>query len=77
MELIDLAYTIYTKLGLENWTLYINTLGKKENRNKYIEILKESLFSHKDKNVRKIVKNRFDKNILRLFDCKNSNCKKL
>lgn len=76
VELIDLAYTIYTKLGLKNWTLYINTLGKKENRNKYIEILKESLFPHKDKMCANC-KNRFDKNILRLFDCKNSNCKKI
>lgn len=76
VELIDLAYTIYTKLGLKKWTLYINTLGKKENRNKYIGVLKESMLPYKDQ-LCKNCKNRFDKNILRLFDCKNRQCKKV
>ncbi|MEA3499700.1 MAG: histidine--tRNA ligase [Candidatus Marinimicrobia bacterium] len=76
VELIDLAYTIYTQLGLKKWTLYINTLGKKKNRKKYIDILKESLLPYKDK-LCKNCKNRFDKNILRLFDCKNRQCKKI
>ena len=76
VELIDLAYTIYTKLGLKNFSLYINTLGKKENRKKYIKILQEALSPHKDK-MCESCKNRYDNNILRLFDCKNTNCKKI
>ncbi len=76
VELIDLAYTIYAKMGLKNFKLYINTLGDSENREKYIKTLKKSLTPYKDK-LCKTCQNRFENNALRLFDCKNRQCKKL
>lgn len=76
VELIDLAYTIYTKLGLKNFTLYINSLGNKENRSKYIELLKSELLPHKNEMCDNC-KNRYENNVLRLFDCKNKICKNI
>ncbi|MEA1986979.1 MAG: histidine--tRNA ligase [Candidatus Marinimicrobia bacterium] len=76
VELIDMAYTIYQKLGLKNFKLYINSLGGNESRNEYIKTLKSKLLPHKE-NLCKTCQTRFDNNTLRLFDCKNRDCKKV
>ncbi len=68
-ELIGLLYQVYTQLGLKNIRVAINSIGDRNCRPQYIETLREYyrplLASSCDD-----CKVRFDKNPLRLLDCK-------
>lgn len=72
-EVIDLACSIYRELGLKNWELHINSIGNPESRKTYMRILKKELLPYK-KDLCKSCQERFEGNILRLFDCKNASC---
>ncbi|MFA6618488.1 MAG: histidine--tRNA ligase [Candidatus Neomarinimicrobiota bacterium] len=72
-EVIEIAAEIYTKLGLKNWELHINSIGSVEARKIYMEVLKKELKDHKAE-LCETCQARYDGNILRLFDCKNSAC---
>ena len=69
VEVISLAYSILSSLGLENVTLKINTLGDTESRNAYREALKE-FFKDKIDGMCEDCKNRYELNPLRILDCK-------
>ncbi|MDR3611096.1 MAG: histidine--tRNA ligase, partial [Ignavibacteriaceae bacterium] len=68
-EMIQLSYYILKKLGLQDLTVKINTLGVPSSREIYKEKLKSFL---KDKKhlLSEDSKKRFDNNILRIFDSK-------
>jgi histidyl-tRNA synthetase len=72
-EVIDIAYSVYKKLGLKNLELHINSIGSIEARKIYMDVLRDALESHKD-GLCETCQTRYDGNILRLFDCKNSAC---
>ncbi|MGC8765804.1 MAG: histidine--tRNA ligase [Brevinematia bacterium] len=74
VELILLNYSIFKRLGIENFTLYINSIGCKECRSKYLEVLK-SYFSDKIERMCNDCKERYEKNILRILDCKEESCR--
>ncbi|HJZ24394.1 MAG TPA: histidine--tRNA ligase [Candidatus Babeliales bacterium] len=64
------------ELKFNNYALLLNFLGCREDR----IIFKEKLYSFLDKNSNMICKTcleRKEKNILRVFDCKNSSCQEL
>jgi len=68
-EMIGLLYQVYTRLGLQHIRVYINSIGDRNCRPQYIEILKDYYRplladSCQDCQVR------FNKNPLRLLDCK-------
>ena len=73
-EVIILAWKIYEKMGLKDIELKINSIGSTDARKKYIEILKKALEPKKIE-LCPLCQDRFDGNTLRLFDCKNENCK--
>ncbi|MEA2078138.1 MAG: histidine--tRNA ligase [Candidatus Marinimicrobia bacterium] len=75
-ESIDVACSVYRKLGLENWELHINSIGSIEARKIYMNVLRDTLKDRKDE-LCETCQGRFDGNILRLFDCKNSACQKI
>ena len=75
-EAILLAKTFLDKLGVKNLTLYINSIGCKECRAKYHEALKNYLKGHYAE-LCDLCKDRFEKNPLRILDCKNPECKKI
>ena len=75
-EAILLAKTFLDKLGVKNLTLYINSIGCKECRAKYHEALKSYLKGHYAE-LCDLCKDRFEKNPLRILDCKNPECKKI
>lgn len=75
-EAIDIACSVYRKLGLKNWELHINSIGSIEARKIYMDVLRNSLEAHKDK-LCETCQGRFDGNILRLFDCKNPGCREI
>ena len=68
-EVISLAYNINKMLGLTDTVVHINSLGDKESRDKYREALKDYFKPHLD-DLCSDCKERFDKNPLRIIDCK-------
>lgn len=72
-EVISIVSTLYKRLGLEGIELHINTIGCPECRNNYNKILKDYLASKID-NLCETCKSRYDKNPMRILDCKNEKC---
>lgn len=73
-EVIDIACSVYEKLGLKNWELHINSIGSIEARKLYMDVLRKELEPYKE-GLCGTCQERFDGNVLRLFDCKNDACK--
>lgn len=69
-ELIDAAYSLYTRLGLQNLSISINSIGNQECRaaykNKLITYLNEHLHE-----LSQDSRNRLEKNPLRILDSKD------
>jgi histidyl-tRNA synthetase len=72
-ELIKLNISIFNKLGIGNYRLYINSIGCKNCRSKYFEKLKE-FFGNYISEMCDDCKVRYEKNILRILDCKEEKC---
>ena len=73
-EIISLANTLLRRLGLTSLKLYINSIGCPECRKKYNEALMNYIGSNLDKMCNQC-KERFNKNPLRILDCKEEGCK--
>ena len=76
VEMIQMAFEILKELGLKDLNVKINSLGTPESRNAYKEKLRKFLFAKKNK-LSEDSQKRFDKNILRIFDSKDENDKKI
>lgn len=74
-EVILTADTLLKKLGLKI-KLYLNSIGCPTCRAAYNKALKDFFAPHLDE-LCADCKNRFEKNPLRLLDCKEENCKKI
>ncbi|MBS4539695.1 histidine--tRNA ligase [Clostridium sp. D2Q-11] len=72
-EVISIVDTLYKKLGITNVELQINSIGCPECRGDYDKALKDYLES-KLENLCDTCNSRFDKNPMRILDCKNHNC---
>ena len=75
-EVIQTIYAIYQDLGINDLKIRINSIGSRESRRGYLKILRDALKPHIDKFCG-TCRQRFEKNILRLFDCKVENCQTL
>ena len=73
-EIISLANTLLKKVGLTAIRLYINSIGCPECRKNYNKALMEYIGSNLDKMCNQC-KERFNKNPLRILDCKEEGCK--
>ncbi len=73
-EAILLAKTYLNKLGIKELSLYINSIGCPTCRAKFHEALREYLTGNIG-GLCELCKDRMEKNPLRVFDCKNDNCK--
>ncbi len=69
-ELIEMCYSLYQRLGLQNLTVYVNSLGEKDTRLKFRESLKEYLRPHLA-SLSPESQARFEQNPLRIFDSKD------
>ena len=76
VQIILVAFGFLKALGLKEPTLKINTIGCRICRPNYRNKLKEYYRYRKTKLCRDCVR-RYDQNILRLLDCKQSECQKL
>ena len=74
-EVIFAAHTFLQKLGIKNARLEINSIGCKECRAQYNAALREYFKPHLG-NMCVTCNDRFDKNPLRILDCKEEGCKK-
>lgn len=75
-EIIALASNFLSEMGLKELVAEINSLGCTECRNKYKEKIKEVLKPCLDK-LCDDCKVRYEKNPLRMLDCKNEDCIKI
>jgi histidyl-tRNA synthetase len=76
VEMIQAAYEILKAMGLKDLNVKMNSLGVPESREEYKVTLKEFLKDKKNKFSEESRK-RLDKNILRIFDSKEENDKKI
>lgn len=72
-EVISLALTFLDRVGLNDLTVHINSIGCKECRKKYNDALREFLRPRLDK-LCDTCKGRFERNPLRILDCKSEIC---
>jgi histidyl-tRNA synthetase len=70
VEVIDLIYTLYQRLGLQNLTLYINSLGDADCRSKFRDALIKYLERYKS-DLSEDSLRRLDVNPLRILDSKD------
>ena len=72
-EVIAFAMEFLKSLGLKSLSLNINNLGCPNCRSKYNEALKKFLEENYD-DLCGLCQSRFEKNPMRILDCKNKNC---
>ncbi|MGH6692468.1 MAG: histidine--tRNA ligase, partial [Gammaproteobacteria bacterium] len=72
-EILDLLTTFYRELGLRDFTLRLNSIGDAVCRPKFIEALREYYRPKLDR-VCDDDRARFEKNPMRLLDCKDPRC---
>ncbi|EKS4343233.1 histidine--tRNA ligase [Clostridium sporogenes] len=75
-EVISIPVRIYKELGVNGVELNINSIGCPKCRKTYNEALKKYLSKNYDK-LCSTCKTRFDKNPLRILDCKVDTCKEI
>lgn len=73
-EIIELALMLFERLGIKGVSLKINSIGCPHCRKEYNDKLKEYLKENYD-NLCETCKGRFDRNPMRIIDCKSSICK--
>ncbi|MCX5687176.1 MAG: histidine--tRNA ligase [Candidatus Omnitrophica bacterium] len=74
VEVIALAAKFLERLGIKKFHIKLNSLGCQKDKIRVIEKHKESFKPHFEK-LCETCKARFDKNVLRIFDCKEDSCK--
>jgi len=75
-EVIALAAGFLEKLGIKKFHVKLNSLGCRQDKISVMEKHKESFRPHLEK-LCETCKGRFDKNVLRIFDCKEDSCKSI
>ncbi|MEJ6952056.1 histidine--tRNA ligase [Natronospora cellulosivora (SeqCode)] len=75
-EVISLGVNYLNRLGLDNLEVYINSIGCPECREEYLNKLKNYLSAHKE-GLCYDCTNRFERNALRVLDCKEDSCSKI
>ncbi len=74
VEVMSIVSMFYDKIGIKNIELNINSIGCPECRENYNKILQEYLTKKID-SLCNACKDRYDKNPMRILDCKNPKCK--
>lgn len=76
VETIEMVEQLFHSLNIKDIELNINSIGCTECRKKYIEALKEYIRPNLE-NYCETCKTRFEKNPMRIVDCKEERCKEL
>jgi len=75
-EIISLGYTLLSELDVQNVTVHINSIGCPDCRKVYHQKLREFIEARLE-SLCGLCRQRFDKNPLRILDCKTPACKQL
>ncbi len=75
-EVIKLAVDYLKAIGLNDFKLLINSVGNTADKHAFGDSLKSFLKDKKD-DLCDSCKSRYDRNVLRILDCKSRNCKKI
>ena len=75
-ELISVLQLFFNRLGIENLTLHINSIGDADCRKRFNAALLAYLGQRVD-GLCALCRERMEKNPMRVLDCKNGNCKEL
>ncbi|MDG1500886.1 MAG: histidine--tRNA ligase [Planctomycetota bacterium] len=75
-EVMDMAATFFEELGLTGLEVRMNSMGDGEDRDRYRDAVSDFL-SPKLDDFCDLCQSRFEKNVLRVLDCKNPNCGEL
>lgn len=75
-EIISIGSQMLSRLGINNVSLHINSLGNSETRKLYNEKLVGFLHQHKE-GLCETCQERMDKNPLRVLDCKVESCQEI
>lgn len=75
-EVIGLAKSVFDRLGVQNLSLQINSIGCPDCRAKYLEALKDYFRSYKDE-LCETCQGRLERNPMRILDCKSPVCSKI
>jgi len=75
-EIISLAMRVFRELGISSIELNINNIGCPKCRKTYNEALQTYLKANYD-NLCETCKTRFEKNPMRILDCKERSCKRI
>lgn len=76
VEAIQIGYQLLQHIGIDNVKLMLNSIGCPTCRSKYQEALKEFIGRNLDEYC-DVCKSRFNKNPMRILDCKEEKCKEL
>ena len=76
VETIDMANTFMEKLNIKDFEININSIGCTKCRKDYIEALKAYIKPNLNRYC-DTCKTRFEKNTMRILDCKDAKCKEL
>ena len=74
VEIISMANQLFNNLNIKNIQLYINSIGCPECRKRYQEELKKYIEPNLNEYC-ETCKSRFEKNPMRILDCKEKRCK--
>ncbi len=75
-EVIGVGVRLLQEFGLSGFKLKINSLGTKEDKENFSKILRERL-KVKLNDLCEDCRNRFDRNVFRVLDCKNPGCQEI
>jgi len=76
VEIIDLAWSIYQRLGIKNLSLRLNSVGDPLCRTPYKKLLQNYIRPHLNEYCVDC-RRRFEENPMRILDCKNEGCRLL
>lgn len=75
VEVISILALYFEKLGIKNLRLNLNSIGCPKCRNEYNKLLKDFLADIID-DMCDVCRTRYDRNPMRIIDCKEEHCKK-
>jgi len=73
VELICMNNDFFSSLGIVDISIYLNSIGCRTCRPVYLNALKD-YFSHRISGMCKNCQERYEKNVLRILDCKEEDC---
>lgn len=75
-ETIQTTYELYRELGLNDLKIRLNSIGSRNSRGQYLEVLRKAIEPFRDE-LCGTCQERLEKNVLRLFDCKVESCQQI